>query len=489
MMPAAFDFESFKGMILFSLISPLIASLLTALTTYINNITPRAWAKIKPWIIKPENSVTIRVTRLYSTGLAMWRCAPEEWENIHLIQAILLYVTKRNLNSTQMRYSLDENGACMHGPMHTWLTTLSDNLIPIEPIYYNGMKIVYCQSDKDPTTKQSSEKRFETITVSSKKSTDDIKKFIRECFDEYIASRYPKEKVVDPHYYVQTPNEEGLRFKKYKIEKFKTSFDDMFFPEKEKIIEMVNKLQNGDIAKLSLLLYGLPGCGKTSVIRAIAALTGKSIICVKLGFIKSDAQMLDVFHNTSIIYHKNNDTKFEITNDYVPLDKRIYIFEDVDAETDVVHKREAGTKSKSEESSTQTPVVVVSGGSSAKEAISAEMMKEYKRERLSLSGVLNALDGVLELNGSIIILTTNHPEKLDPAFIRHGRVTMRLELKKMLAVEANKLIYKYFKATINNLHDHVFTPADLDSMCQTSSSIAELAQRIARYKEGLHDEI
>jgi mitochondrial chaperone BCS1 len=38
---------------------------------------------------------------------------------------------------------------------------------------------------------------------------------------------------------------------------------------------------------------------------------------------------------------------------------------------------------------------------------------------------LNALDGVVASEERIIFMTTNHPEKLDPALIRPGRVDMK----------------------------------------------------------------
>ena len=43
-------------------------------------------------------------------------------------------------------------------------------------------------------------------------------------------------------------------------------------------------------------------------------------------------------------------------------------------------------------------------------------------KQVSLSGLLNALDGALASNDRIIVLTTNHLEKLDEALIRKGRV-------------------------------------------------------------------
>lgn len=41
-------------------------------------------------------------------------------------------------------------------------------------------------------------------------------------------------------------------------------------------------------------------------------------------------------------------------------------------------------------------------------------------DALKLTGILNALDGVVDCLGRIIIMTSNHPEKVDKALIRPG---------------------------------------------------------------------
>jgi len=43
------------------------------------------------------------------------------------------------------------------------------------------------------------------------------------------------------------------------------------------------------------------------------------------------------------------------------------------------------------------------------------------RCNVSFSGFLNALDGVKTMDGRILIMTTNHKDKLDPALLRPGR--------------------------------------------------------------------
>ena len=54
--------------------------------------------------------------------------------------------------------------------------------------------------------------------------------------------------------------------------------------------------------------------------------------------------------------------------------------------------------------------------------------KQDQRIEVSFSGLLNALDGVAAQEGRIVILTTNHFERLDPALIRPGRIDLALEI-------------------------------------------------------------
>jgi chaperone BCS1 len=43
---------------------------------------------------------------------------------------------------------------------------------------------------------------------------------------------------------------------------------------------------------------------------------------------------------------------------------------------------------------------------------------------LTFSNFINILDGILYRHSTIIFLTTNHPEKLDHALLRIGRIDM-----------------------------------------------------------------
>merc|ERR1719230_1534975 len=67
-----------------------------------------------------------------------------------------------------------------------------------------------------------------------------------------------------------------------------------------------------------------------------------------------------------------------------------------------------------------------------------------KRDRLNLSGLLNVLDGVVDTPERIVVMTTNHPEILDPALIRPGRIDQKLLLGYMKWNNVVDMINHYF---------------------------------------------
>jgi chaperone BCS1 len=52
--------------------------------------------------------------------------------------------------------------------------------------------------------------------------------------------------------------------------------------------------------------------------------------------------------------------------------------------------------------------------------------EDRTQQPVSLSILLNALDGLMASDGRILFITTNHPERVDPALIRPGRIDVKL---------------------------------------------------------------
>jgi chaperone BCS1 len=66
---------------------------------------------------------------------------------------------------------------------------------------------------------------------------------------------------------------------------------------------------------------------------------------------------------------------------------------------------------------------------------------ETADRKVSLSTILNVLDGLASSEGRLLILTTNLIERLDPALIRPGRVDMKVELHLANEDMINQLFY------------------------------------------------
>ncbi len=74
-----------------------------------------------------------------------------------------------------------------------------------------------------------------------------------------------------------------------------------------------------------------------------------------------------------------------------------------------------------------------------------------KTDKLTLGGVLNAIDGVAESDGRVLVITTNMREKLDPALLRPGRIDLQLELGPMSS--------QMFRAGFRNFFPDAVVPA------------------------------
>ncbi|EEU44883.1 uncharacterized protein NECHADRAFT_49155 [Fusarium vanettenii 77-13-4] len=71
-------------------------------------------------------------------------------------------------------------------------------------------------------------------------------------------------------------------------------------------------------------------------------------------------------------------------------------------------------------------------------------------ESISLSGLLNAIDGVASHEGRILIMTTNKPESLDEALIRPGRVDVQVGFKNATSIQATELFYRMYEISRPN---------------------------------------
>lgn len=91
-------------------------------------------------------------------------------------------------------------------------------------------------------------------------------------------------------------------------------------------------------------------------------------------------------------------------------------------------------------------------------------------EQLTLGHILQVFDGILETPGRILIMTTNHPEALDPALVRPGRVDVVVNFERFTAVEVHEMF--------ENITGSKIPPEDLAKIPDSAWSAAQVAQKI-----------
>ena len=82
------------------------------------------------------------------------------------------------------------------------------------------------------------------------------------------------------------------------------------------------------------------------------------------------------------------------------------------------------------------------------------------------------------MNGRMMVMTTNHFEKLDPALIRPGRVDLSLEFKKCKKQAIGEFFETFFPNILldmKNVQDDVWTPAEVAQICINHQDDFELA--------------
>lgn len=102
---------------------------------------------------------------------------------------------------------------------------------------------------------------------------------------------------------------------------------------------------------------------------------------------------------------------------------------------------------------------------------------------VTLSGLLNALDGVSSREGRVLFLTTNHLGRLDPALIRPGRVDRKIELAYATPDQARRLFIWFFRDSGLN-HAELARAAELfaSQVPDGKVSMAAIQEHLLRHR-------
>ncbi|KAI0780984.1 BCS1 N terminal-domain-containing protein [Trametes elegans] len=155
------------------------------------------------------------------------------------------------------------------------------------------------------------------------------------------------------------------------------------------------------------LLHGPPGSGKSSYIQALAGALNYDICVLNLserGL--ADDKLIHLLSNTP--------------------ERAIVLIEDIDA---AFNKR-------------------------------VQTSADGYQSSVTFSGFLNALDGVASGEERVIFMTTNHPERLDPALIRPGRVDLAVLIDDASPRQARRLFERFYGRDEEGLEGWERVPAD-----------------------------
>lgn len=179
------------------------------------------------------------------------------------------------------------------------------------------------------------------------------------------------------------------------------------------------------------LFYGPPGTGKTSLVSALAAHFGLSIYTANL----------TEFTDRSLMSGVNQ----------VPANS-VLLFEDIDSMRN----------SQSRAGST--------GETDSKQNASSP-------SGVTLSGLLNVLDGFYAPTGVLFVMTTNHMEKLDQALLRPGRIDYRLYLGNASDRQKLELYRRFFPHSSEaEIREFVEASRSAGTMAEFQGLLLSLAQ-------------
>ncbi|KAL8394453.1 hypothetical protein RB595_002413 [Gaeumannomyces hyphopodioides] len=207
------------------------------------------------------------------------------------------------------------------------------------------------------------------------------------------------------------------------------------------------------------LLHGPPGTGKSSLSLALAGFFKMRIYIVSLSSMTANEETLATL--------------------FAELPRRcVVLLEDIDS-AGLTHTRDDAS------APVMAPAAAAGGGPDMVpgQIAPGRPMPAPIGGRLSLSGLLNILDGVASQEGRVLIMTTNHVEKLDKALIRPGRVDMTVHFGRADA-EMTAAIFRAIYAPLEgDVEPLSTTAASPTSPVLSRASAEELAGVLAATHE------
>ena len=191
------------------------------------------------------------------------------------------------------------------------------------------------------------------------------------------------------------------------------------------------------------LFYGPPGTGKTSLVSALAAHFGLSIYTINLTDF-NDRSLMNAVNQVSV--------------------NSVLLFEDIDCMKGSKARAAANLDGKDN-------------------APAAPNQNAANQNGVTLSGLLNVLDGFYAPTNVLFVMTTNHVEDLDEALLRPGRIDYQLYLGKAANRQKIELFRRFFPhASEFEAREFVETSRSAETMAEFQGLLLTADQNRANWE-------
>jgi hypothetical protein len=413
-------------------------------------------------------------------------------ENIQTNKTIYELQETKTCEKLRLR---DEDGELVTNLDSMYIVSQKDRFLLDKDLEIYAYTSISAAKD-DGDGKRGSTDTYEITIYSYKSNVPTLYNFIQDRKNTYLLglaeTRKNKQYMYSLVHNKYSENSELLECWRETPFKSSKTFDNVFFENKSQVLDKINFFMHnrewydthGIPYTLGIGLYGPPGTGKTSFIKALTNyMKNRHLVNVPMTLIQTKKQLND-FYFESRYRHLNapNSVGFE---------NKIIVIEDIDCAGDIVLERSRKSSRNKETCAKESDFQSVEltdiclseklhqMDEDIQKTIRENIMEESRKiitkfstpseEMITLDDILNLWDGLRETPGRILVISSNHYDRLDAAIRRPGRIDITLGLKNISHNTLREMYKHFYKSDIDesrllSIEEDLYSPAEITNL-------------------------